>query len=290
MRQKITMFFIIAIALLMHPLSLSSQNSFSLSLDANGAAGDQAVTSLNTPADQVVSIQVFGSNIQNANGFGIRFEYDANQVVYEGFDAGSVLPGTPQVLETHGANPTSVEIGVASLGGATTVSNGLVGTIRFRTTHWFSGTTIRLVQAELIRGVQIETVTLTARVELSLHVSTAPPPDFDGDGTVGVSDFLLFIGRFWSSAGDGIYEAKYDLDGDGLIGFPDFLIFTYDFGKEVSPSLSDRDALVALYNATNGPNWTNNTNWLSNAPIGQWYGVTTNANGRVTELFLWDTS
>ena len=48
----------------------------------------------------------------------------------------------------------------------------------------------------------------------------------------------------------------------------------------------DKDALVALYNATGGANWTNNTNWLTNAPIGQWYGVTTDGRGRVTELNL----
>ena len=48
---------------------------------------------------------------------------------------------------------------------------------------------------------------------------------------------------------------------------------------------TDRAALVALYNATDGDNWTNNTNWLSaTVPIGEWYGVTTDENGRVTVL------
>ena len=47
----------------------------------------------------------------------------------------------------------------------------------------------------------------------------------------------------------------------------------------------DRAALVALYNATDGANWANNTNWLSNNPLANWYGVTTNA-GRVTTLAL----
>ena len=49
---------------------------------------------------------------------------------------------------------------------------------------------------------------------------------------------------------------------------------------------SDQEALVALYNATEGPNWANNTNWLSDKPLGEWHGVTTDANGRVTELNL----
>ena len=48
---------------------------------------------------------------------------------------------------------------------------------------------------------------------------------------------------------------------------------------------SDRDALVALYEATDGPNWTNNTNWLSDKPVGNWHGVTV-SSGRVTGLEL----
>ena len=48
----------------------------------------------------------------------------------------------------------------------------------------------------------------------------------------------------------------------------------------------DRDALVALYNATGGSNWANNTNWLSDRPLSEWYGVTTDGYGRVTKLKL----
>ena len=49
---------------------------------------------------------------------------------------------------------------------------------------------------------------------------------------------------------------------------------------------ADLAALVALYNATGGPNWTNNTNWLTSAPMAQWHGVTVDANGRVASLSL----
>ena len=48
----------------------------------------------------------------------------------------------------------------------------------------------------------------------------------------------------------------------------------------------DRAVLVALYDATGGTNWTNNTNWLTDAPMGQWHGVTTDVSGRVTQLDL----
>ena len=236
MCKQIATFAITAtVAFLIFPLSLSSQNSFSLSLDANSAAGDQTVTSVNTSADQNVSIQVFGSNVQNANAFGLRFEYDTGQVTYQGFDAGRVLPGTPHILPQHGTNPTHVEIGLASLGSQATVNSGLVGTIRFRTTAAFSGTAIQLVSGKLSRGSNLETVTLTARVELSAG-SVTPSPDFDGDGTVSISDFLLFVNHFGLSRGDAGYDAKYDLDSNDGIGISDFLLFVNNFGSQAPSS------------------------------------------------------
>jgi len=47
---------------------------------------------------------------------------------------------------------------------------------------------------------------------------------------------------------------------------------------------TDSLALVALYNATNGPNWTNNTNWLT-GPVNTWYGITI-TNDFVTQIYL----
>ena len=55
---------------------------------------------------------------------------------------------------------------------------------------------------------------------------------------------------------------------------------------EVIPiGTSGRSALVALYNATDGPNWKRNTNWLSNKPLADWHGVTV-SNWEVTKLNL----
>ena len=48
----------------------------------------------------------------------------------------------------------------------------------------------------------------------------------------------------------------------------------------------DRLALMALYNATDGANWTNNTNWLTNEAISEWHGVVTDGEGRVERLLL----
>ena len=49
---------------------------------------------------------------------------------------------------------------------------------------------------------------------------------------------------------------------------------------------TDRAALVALYDATGGETWTNSTNWKTDAPLGEWYGVRTGGGGRVTRLYL----
>ena len=57
---------------------------------------------------------------------------------------------------------------------------------------------------------------------------------------------------------------------------------------DIPTAADDRGALVALYNTTGGENWTNDTNWLSSAPLAQWYGVITDESGRVTELDLFE--
>ena len=58
------------------------------------------------------------------------------------------------------------------------------------------------------------------------------------------------------------------------------------FSARTVISKRDRNALIALYRATGGANWTNKENWLSNRPLDEWYGVTTSSSGRVTWLEL----
>ncbi|MGL5562346.1 MAG: BACON domain-containing protein [Tannerellaceae bacterium] len=51
-------------------------------------------------------------------------------------------------------------------------------------------------------------------------------------------------------------------------------------------SESERDALIALYENTNGENWINQLNWNSDQPVSSWYGITTHANGSVKSISL----
>ena len=52
----------------------------------------------------------------------------------------------------------------------------------------------------------------------------------------------------------------------------------------------DREVLEAFYESTGGASWTNNANWLSDRPLGEWHGVTVNGQGQVTHLSLRDNN
>ena len=212
----------------MSSLYITPLTSFSLSLDGDGAVGDQAVTTLDVSPGSIASIQVFGKGIRQATGISASFEYDSTQVAYEGFDAGSILPNA-QVLAVPGWYPTAVEI---RLVGQATADSGMVGNIRFRTMSAFSGTTLLLVRAELGRGTQRERVGFA-----DTHITLQPAAltsDFNGDGRVDFADFLQFGAQFGLTRNDEEYEARFDLDGDGTIGFGDFLIFGSAFDREGS--------------------------------------------------------
>ena len=98
----------------------------------------------------------------------------------------------------------------------------------------------------------------------------------------------------------GIY-AGWNVDLDNADGDDDITTggdAPWDFGtssqypmlKNIGPRAAvqqrDRAALIALYEATDGNNWDRNAGWNTEAPLGEWHGVTTDANGRVAELRL----
>ncbi|CAM9864314.1 unnamed protein product [Ectocarpus fasciculatus] len=61
-------------------------------------------------------------------------------------------------------------------------------------------------------------------------------------------------------------------------------------GKELKPTrdaATDRAALLALFIATNGPSWRQSTAWGTSAPLGEWYGVTVDDDGRVSKLNMY---
>lgn len=56
--------------------------------------------------------------------------------------------------------------------------------------------------------------------------------------------------------------------------------------EETTPPIQ-REALVDLYNSTNGPGWTDSTNWLVGDPcVDSWYGVTCDQSENITKIEL----
>lgn len=62
------------------------------------------------------------------------------------------------------------------------------------------------------------------------------------------------------------------------------------FGEPMDDVDRQRAALIDLYNATDGDNWTNNTNWCSDADLSEWYGVSTLSSDLVGAIDLQDNN
>ena len=48
----------------------------------------------------------------------------------------------------------------------------------------------------------------------------------------------------------------------------------------------ERVALMDLYNSTNGILWTNQTNWGSDKPVSEWYGINCHEDGLICDIYL----
>ena len=159
--------------------------------------------------------------------------------------------------------------------------NNLSGTIPPELGDLTALTALRLNGNNLSGSIPPELGNLTALTALNLsdnQLSGTIPPEL---GHLGNLDALYLAGNRLTGCQLAVWKyADYnDLD---QLGLP------YCAAPTSARSTGgDRDGLVALYLATDGDNWANNDNWLSDAPISTWYGVTADVSGRVIELVLW---
>ena len=133
--------------------------------------------------------------------------------------------------------------------------------------------------------------------------------DVNNDNQVDIADALLVLlytlERFSFVAPNQGNIALGDVNEDGQIDIADVLLIMTYIANPLDPTLpdgiglateqttiavaveQDRAVLIVLYEATDGDNWYDNTNWLSSTyPLAQWYGVDTDDEGRVTSLDL----
>lgn len=59
-----------------------------------------------------------------------------------------------------------------------------------------------------------------------------------------------------------------------------------ELGQQGDAQYLERKALEELYDSTRGSTWGKSTNWKSDKPVGEWFGVRTDTQGRVVSLEL----
>ena len=147
-------------------------------------------------------------------------------------------------------------------------------------------------------------VTITAESSVDTYLLLREGSGRDGAELCSNDDYGSDVSGDQCQSIESTLESEYD---SGLVASLDagnytIEVTTYDEGETgtftltvtglpfVASPATDRAALVALYNATDGDNWTDKENWLSDEPLGEWRGVTTDDEGRVIELRLWENN
>ena len=136
----------------------------------------------------------------------------------------------------------------------------------------------------------------SANVTISLSLASGADEDITTDKTS-----LTFTTDNWDAAQEITVLAEEDDDALNGVATIEHSASGGGYGGVTVPSVTateadndnnvdaERAALVAIYDATDGDNWTENMNWKSQEPVGEWYGVTVD-NGVVTELELPDNN
>lgn len=85
-------------------------------------------------------------------------------------------------------------------------------------------------------------------------------------------NYLTFYKYDANGVGDGLLEKKAPEGGFQAGHVYDLTLGEVDYDPD-KVEQEEREALIAFYNATGGPQWTNNTNWCSDKPLSEWYGI-----------------
>ena len=219
------------------PLSADANGNAALSFDLipDGGAGnriDDGVTSgAVSGRGQTIAFEVFATGVNTQLiGFVLKLDFDDSLLAFIKAENSAFPLTLPEgSVGTHFASGTPVTLAPSGF-----LARAEFETIADVTDRAFS---IGFETVRLAESTTSSDVLTTNRV---ITFNPAPSPDFDGDGTVGFSDFLQFAARFGDQQGD----ARFDLDRDGEIGFSDFLILARDFGKQVSSPGSRKPDLV----------------------------------------------
>lgn len=135
----------------------------------------------------------------------------------------------------------------------------------------------------LTDGIEFQKITLT-----DLQLSSTNSTDFFfavpvGDFTKGLSLEIEYLNDNSSVSSVRKITTKTIKISRSVI--KNFTVFDTDDLIEESGEDKIHSALMAFYNATDGANWYNSTNWGSDKPFSEWYGLIVE-NGQVTQINL----
>ena len=235
------------------------------------SCGDGAVEPAPPPAPVAATVTVNpGSAALSAIGETARFTAEVRD------QNGQVMAGAAVAWSSSDASVATVD----ASGVVTAAANG---SATITATTGSVGGTAAVTVAQVVSAVAVSPAadTLVAFGDTVRLVAEAT--DGNGHGVAG-SEFS------WSSSDTLVAR----VDDSGLVtgvdeGMATITATTGDYSGAAEITTvenPERAALVALYEATNGSNWVDDTNWLTDAPLGEWYGVHTDHFGRVVRLDL----
>ena len=114
--------------------------------------------------------------------------------------------------------------------------------------------------------VQVKAVSETDSDNLMVYIPILPQP----------ADAYITI-TATNAVGDTLFSQIKKAPGTGFVAGNVYKVKTV---------LQEKESLLALYETANGEGWNNNTNWGSDRPVGEWYGVTTDEYGWITAIDL----
>ena len=182
---------------------------------------------------------------------------------------------------------------------------------------WSSGdTAVAVVDAAgVVKAGRLGTVTITATAGDAFGTATVTVTQVAGSvvvspaaATISIGDTLALLAEAFDANGNLVDGASFEwsssdgvvatVGGGGMVrgageGTATITAAAGDARgtSAITVENPDRGLLAAFYEATDGPNWVNSENWLTDAPLGEWYGVSTDESGRVVGLRLlgrWD--
>jgi hypothetical protein len=207
--------------------------SGSWAMDLDVTRGDQGTRELTLSSRSNFTVELISNeNVSPALGGSFTIQYDSKAIA----PVVSSILGIASPLGQPIIDDSGIRFTLAGLTGVEVIQ-GYVGQIDFQILDGFVGETeIVLVKAAIGNAATFENVASEPGISIVIRVSdlVGPNPDFDGDGTIGFRDFILFAQKFGTKKGEAAFDPRFDLDSGGDVGFRDFILFAQVYGKPAS--------------------------------------------------------